>query len=113
MSAAYLLVLAAGLACVVLLDRRFRLFFWRSPARAAVVLVVGVLFFLAWDVAGIRLGIFARGETPFLTGLLLAPQLPLEEVFFLTFLCYLTMLLVVGSARMLAARRVPRPERLP
>jgi lycopene cyclase domain-containing protein len=110
-SAAYLLVLAAALACMVLLDRRFRLIFWHAPARAAAVLVVGVLFFLAWDVAGIRLGIFARGETPFLTGLLLAPQLPLEELFFLTFLCYLTMLLVTGCARMLAAWQVPRERR--
>ena len=69
------------------------------------------LLVLAAGLAGIRLGIFARGETPYLTGLLLAPQLPLEEAFFLTFLCYLTMLLATGSARMLAARRLPRPGR--
>lgn len=108
MSFAYLLALLAALACMALLDHRFRLFFWRAPGRAATVLVLGVLFFLAWDVCGIRLGIFSRGETSYLTGVLVAPQLPLEEVFFLTFLCYLTMLLVTGCDRMLAARRQDR-----
>lgn len=108
MSVAYLLALLGALACMVLLDHRFRLFFWRAPGRAAAVLVVGVLFFLAWDVCGIGLGIFSRGETPYLTGVVVAPQLPLEEVFFLTFLCYLTMLLLTGCDRMLAARRQGR-----
>jgi lycopene cyclase domain-containing protein len=53
--------------------------------------VLGVLFFLAWDLSGIGLGIFFRGETPFMTGVVIAPELPIEEVFFLTLLCYLTM----------------------
>lgn len=87
----YLLALLVALTGMVLLDRRFTLFFWRSAKRAAIVLVVGVLFFLAWDVAGIGLGIFFRGETSFMTGLVIAPELPIEEVFFLTLLCYLTM----------------------
>jgi ABC-type glycerol-3-phosphate transport system permease component len=37
------------------------------------------------------LGVFFRGETSFMTGLQVAPEVPLEEVFFLTLLCYLTM----------------------
>lgn len=109
MSAVYLLVLFGALACLVLVDHRFRLFFWHAPRRAAAVLVAGVLFFLGWDLCGIGLGIFRRGETSYLTGLLVAPQLPLEEAFFLTFLCYLTMVLSLGCARMLAARRERRP----
>ena len=91
MSVLYLLALAIALTGMVMLDRRFRLFFWRSAWRAAVVLVIGVVFFLVWDLAGIGLGIFFRGETSFMTGLQLAPELPLEELFFLTLLCYLTM----------------------
>lgn len=87
----YLVALVIALTGMVLLDRRFHLFFWRSARRAAIVLVVGVLFFLAWDLAGIGLGIFFRGETPFMTGLQLAPELPVEELFFLILLCYLTM----------------------
>lgn len=97
MSVAYLAALGLSLGAMVLLDMRFRLFFWRSPLRAAVVLAVGVLFFLAWDLLGIGFGIFHRGETPFMTGAHLGPELPLEEAFFLTFLCYLTMNLVHGT----------------
>jgi len=73
--------------------------------------VAGVLFLLAWDLLGIALGIFARGENPYMTGILLAPQLPLEELFFLTFLCYLVMVLLSGADHVLKAlqRRRKRP----
>lgn len=101
MSFAYFGVLGLSLCAMVLLDMRFRLFFWRSPVRAAVVLAVGVLFFLAWDLLGIGFGIFHRGETPFMTGVQLGPELPLEEAFFLAFLCYLTMNLVHGTQLLL------------
>ena len=87
----YLLALLIALTGMVVLDRRFRLFFWAAPRRAALVLLVGVAFFVAWDLAGIGLGIFFRGETEFMTGLQVAPELPVEELFFLTLLCYLTM----------------------
>lgn len=97
----YLLALGIALTGMVVLDRRFQLFFWRDVRRAAIVLVAGLVFFLAWDVAGIGLGIFFRGETEFMTGLQIAPELPLEEVFFLTLLCYLTMNLFSGVGRTL------------
>lgn len=87
----YLTALLLSLGGQVLMDHRFRLFFWRDARAATVVMVVGVLFFLAWDVAGITLGIFFRGVTDLMTGVLVAPELPLEEVFFLTLLCYVTM----------------------
>ncbi len=87
----YLVALLISLAGMVVLDRRFGLFFWRDARRARIVLPVGVLFFLVWDLFGVGLGIFFRGETEFMTGLLVAPEVPLEEVFFLTLLCYLTM----------------------
>jgi lycopene cyclase domain-containing protein len=97
----YLAALLVSLFGMVMLDRRFHLFFWRDVPRAAVTLLVGVVFFLIWDVVGIDLGIFFRGETSFMTGVLVATELPLEEVFFLTLLCYLTMNLL-AAARMLA-----------
>ncbi|WP_431277508.1 lycopene cyclase domain-containing protein [Leifsonia poae] len=105
MSVLYLLFLVLAIGCMVLLDRRFQLFFWRDARRATLVLVIGVAFFLLWDIFGIGLHIFARGESRFMTGIVLLPELPLEEVFFLAFLCYLTMILVTGSTRMLERRR--------
>lgn len=105
MSILYLAALLLAIGCMVLLDWRFRLFFWRDARRATIVLVIGVVFFVAWDVAGIALGIFARGETAVMTGLVLAPELPIEEPVFLAFLCYLTMVLVGGTRAILARGR--------
>ncbi|EYR63308.1 C50 carotenoid epsilon cyclase [Actinotalea ferrariae CF5-4] len=87
----YLAVLLVSITGMVVLDRRFRLFFWVAPARAAMVLLLGVSVFLLWDGFGILLGVFFRGQTEFMTGVLLAPELPLEELFFLVLLSYLTM----------------------
>lgn len=106
MSVLYLLTLLVSLAGMIVLDWRFRLFFWRSPGRAGLVLGLGVLFFLAWDLLGIGLGIFYRGETVLMTGLQLAPELPVEEFFFLAFLGYLTMNLVQGTRLVLERRAV-------
>ncbi|MBO3664710.1 lycopene cyclase domain-containing protein [Microbacterium stercoris] len=104
MSAVYLVCLLVSLAGVVLLDIRHRLFLGRAPRRALMVLAIGVAFFLAWDLLGIGLGIFFRAETEIMTGILLAPELPLEEPVFLLFLCELTMVLVNGAERLLARR---------
>src|ERR671912_412410 len=76
MTFVYLGVLLGGLICMVLLDVRYRLVFGAEGARAAIVLAIGVVFFLAWDLAGIALGIFHRGENAVSTGILLAPELP-------------------------------------
>lgn len=104
MSAAYLIALLVSLAGVVLLDVRHRLFLGRDPWRAALVLLLGTAFFLLWDLAGIGLGIFFRDDGAFATGILLAPELPVEEPIFLLFLCELTMVLVCGAEKVLAAR---------
>jgi lycopene cyclase domain-containing protein len=109
----YLLGLVVALAGMVVLDLRFRLFFWRAPVRAAIVLVVGVAFFLTWDVAGIGLGIFFRGDPALLVGVQLAPELPIEELFFLTLLCYLTMNAYAATSRWLSSRRSRRIETSP
>jgi lycopene cyclase domain-containing protein len=100
----YLVALSVSLFGMVMLDRRFRLFFFESPRRATIVLVTGVLFFLVWDLFGIGLGVFFRGETQFMTGLQVAPELPVEEIFFLTLLCYLTMNAFRGAQLALAAQ---------
>lgn len=87
----YLAALLVSITGMILLDRRHALFFWQDARRATVVLVTGLVFFLSWDLVGIDAGVFFRGEGPWMTGILLAPELPLEEVFFLTLLCYMTM----------------------
>jgi lycopene cyclase domain-containing protein len=105
MHALYLLALLVALTGMVMLDRRFHLFFWQDARRAAIVLVVGILFFLGWDLAGISSGIFFRGETVFMTGAQLAPELPLEEPFFLALLCYVAMDLYGAVSAMVRSRQ--------
>ena len=109
MSFLYLAALLVALGSMVLLDRRSRLFFWRDARRASIVLAIGVAFFLAWDLGGIGLHVFVRGASGIATGIVVAPELPLEEVFFLVFLCYLTMNLVAGADRVRNA--APRTAR--
>ncbi|GAB5079061.1 lycopene cyclase domain-containing protein [Arthrobacter sp. AD-310] len=108
-AAAYLVFLLLSLGCMVLLDQRLRLFFWQDARRAAVVLAAGLVFFLAWDVAGIWLGIFFRGHNETI-GIELAPELPLEEPVFLVFLCYLVMNLFQLFRRFVQEQPVPREK---
>lgn len=108
MGAVYLTALLLSLGCMLLLDWRFRLFFWRDAVSALVVTVVGLAFFLVWDVAGIANGIFLRGDAMIATGIVLAPELPLEEPVFLLFLVVCTMVLYTGAVRILAHRRTVR-----
>ena len=104
----YLGALLVSLAGMVVLDLRFRLFFAIAPVRAAIVLALGIAFFVVWDLAGIGAGIFFRGNPGLLTGVQVAPELPLEELFFLALLGYLTMNLY-GWLRSAAQRRVSKP----
>jgi lycopene cyclase domain-containing protein len=107
---AYLGALLLSLGGLALIDRRLRLAFWSHPRRTAVCLAVGVVAFLLWDVAGLLLGIFARGDSPHMTGLLLAPDLPVEEAVFLTLLCYVALLAWRWFDRQSALRQRSRGE---
>lgn len=107
MRAAYLVALLLSGGGLTLVDRRWHLLFWRDARRAAVVVGAGVAVLLVADLVGIALGLFFRAPTRVMTGLLLAPELPVEEPVFLAFLCYLTLLLVRGSERVLARRGTP------
>jgi lycopene cyclase domain-containing protein len=108
---AYLGALLVALGGLATLDRRHRLVFWADARRAAVCVGAGVVLFLLWDVAGLALGIFARGESPHMTGLLIAPELPVEEVFFLALLSYNALVAWRGFDR-LARRRAVRSDRV-
>jgi lycopene cyclase domain-containing protein len=110
-SALYLIALAVSLLGMVVLDRRFRLFFWVDPRRAAIVLAAGLALFVAWDLAGIATGVFFRGESAITTGLLLGPEFPIEEVLFLALLCYSAMNLFAGTERLLGWLRRRLRER--
>lgn len=101
----YLVFLLAGIGCMLLLDHRFKLLFWHDPAVALLITVVGTALFLVWDIAGIAAGVFLRGDALIASGIVLAPELPLEEPIFLVFLVLCTMVVFTGTMRILTARR--------
>ena len=102
---AYLGALLVSIGGIALLDRAHRLAFWSDWRLTAACVGIGVAGFLAWDLAGLALGIFARGDSPHMTGILLAPELPIEEVGFLTLLCYTALAAWRAFDRWVAERR--------
>lgn len=100
----YLAAICLSAVCMLLIDRRWQLYLFADWRRALGVQAVGVGMFLAWDLLCIQLGIFMRGPGPWQVGWQLAPELPVEEVFFLWFLCHFTMVLFAGIERVLAWR---------
>lgn len=98
MSFVYLGALLVAIAGSYALDYRHKLALSVNRKYICPILV-GVVFFLAWDIAGINLGIFFRGQGELLSGILLGPELPLEEVFFLFLLNYNGLLLIRAALR--------------
>lgn len=101
MPGAYLAAILVSTLGVALLDRRWRLAAWAAPAPTAVAVAVGTVFFVAWDAVGIAAGVFVKGDSPLFLGVDLAPHLPLEEPFFVAFLCYLALVTWAGARRVL------------
>ncbi len=104
-SLAYLGALLVSLAGLTAIDARYRVAVFDRPRQALLTIAIAVVAFLAWDAAGVGLGIFFIGDAPYLSGVLLAPEVPLEELFFLILLSYQTLLLWRWLDRRHRARR--------
>lgn len=102
MASAYLLSLLATIGCMVLCDWRWRLAFFHDARRAWLLSFVLVAAFLLWDVLGIATGTFFRGSAEYMTGLMLGPEMPVEEPVFLFFLVYLLLNLTMGARKVVA-----------
>jgi lycopene cyclase domain-containing protein len=89
----YLAALVGSLACIALVDRRWRLVLWADPRRGLLVVAVGVVFFLAWDLLAVHYGFYRQSGSDLMTGIQIAPDVPVEELFFVAFLCYVTLVL--------------------
>jgi lycopene cyclase domain-containing protein len=112
----YLLAILVSAGGIAALDARWRLAAWSAPWRTASAVGIGTAFFLAWDAVGIATGVFVKGDSLLLLGIDLAPQLPIEEPFFLAFLCYLGLVTWAAALRALgreaaADATAPPPER--
>ena len=102
--ATYLSGLIFSLVGLGLLDWRFRTAFTINKKAAAFAILIPTIFFILWDVAGIAMGIFFREDTSHLTGIVLAPEFPIEELFFLLLLNYTALTLFTTVSRVIKKR---------
>lgn len=96
----YLIALLVSIAGLAMLDRRFKLAFWHDSKRTMYVMIVSIIFFVAWDLLGIGLGIFFHGGSSYTLPVRLLPELPLEELLFLFLLNYTALLLYLGGNKL-------------
>jgi lycopene cyclase domain-containing protein len=101
----YLLAILLSAGGIAVIDARWRLAAWRAPLATAAAVAIGVVFFLAWDAVGIATEVFLKGDSPLFLGIDIAPDLPLEELFFLAFLCYLSLVVWAAAMRMLSSKQ--------
>jgi lycopene cyclase domain-containing protein len=92
----YLISLCIGIAGIAYIDYRYQLAFWFDARRTALTVLIGMCIFVVWDFVGIRLGIFFHGNSHYALPLRLLPEFPLEELFFLFLLCYVTLIIYRG-----------------
>ena len=78
---------------MVVLDKRYKLALFYNMRRTLVTVGIAVALFIVWDVFGIALGIFFSGESAYMSGIYLAPEFPIEELGFLAFLSYFTLVM--------------------
>lgn len=81
------------MAGIATLDWRYKLALFYDKKRALITILIGVAVFIVWDVFGIALGIFFSGQSHYMSGLYLGPEFPIEELLFISFLCYFTLVL--------------------
>ncbi|WP_314456735.1 lycopene cyclase domain-containing protein [uncultured Microbacterium sp.] len=100
----YLGAILFSLAGMIAIDVKFSLALRVAPLRTTLTVLIATAFFLVWDAVGIVTGVFVKGESPLFVGVELAPHLPLEEVFFLLFLSYLSVVMFAVFERRARAR---------
>lgn len=95
----YSLALVISLAGLAVLDQRYKLALWQEARRTLKTIGIAVCIFIVWDAIGIALGIFHHGGSAYALPFRIAPEFPLEELFFLILLCYVTLLLYRGASK--------------
>lgn len=95
----YFGALVISLGGLALIDWRHKLAFWYDRKRAFLTILISVIVFTVWDIVGIALGIFFHGNSRYTLPVRLGPEFPIEEILFLTLLCYVTLILFQASKK--------------
>ena len=93
MNYSYLIALLVSFVGMIVVDKRFALAYFYDRRATLLSVIVGVAVFILWDIIGIVRGIFFSGQSPYMSGIYLGPEFPIEEIIFLTFLCYFTLIM--------------------
>jgi lycopene cyclase domain-containing protein len=92
----YLGALMIAIAGMLILDARYKLAFWNNRNRTLKTLGLGMAVFIIWDALGIAFGIFLHGDSQYQLPFVIAPQFPIEELFFLFLLNYTALIVCRG-----------------
>ena len=88
----YLSALVLAFVAILLIDYRLRLAFYRDKKTTTYCLLASLGFFLAWDLTGVIADVFSTNQA-WVSGLhLISSNLPFEELVFLFFLGYITLI---------------------
>ena len=93
MQFAYIGALLFSIACLLVVDYRYKLAVSVQPRRTLKTLAIAIAVFIVWDLFGIALGIFSHGESIYSLPVQILPEFPVEELFFLLLLTYVTLLI--------------------
>lgn len=96
----YLIALLTSISGLALIDRKLKLAFWHDVTRTAKTLAAAITLFIIWDLWGIQLEIFFIGDSRYMLPFEVLPEFPIEELFFLFLLTYVTLLLYRGKDRL-------------
>jgi lycopene cyclase domain-containing protein len=58
-----------------------------------------MVMFIIWDILGIKFNIFFDGKSAYMLPIRLFPHFPVEEVFFLFLLVYVTLIVYRGAGK--------------
>jgi len=89
----YLSCLLVALGCLFFVDFRFKLAYFLDKKRTLITFMIAIPIFLLWDIMGIVLNIFSKGDSAYSLKFEIFKNFPIEEIFFLILLVYTTLIL--------------------
>ena len=95
----YLIGLVTSITGLAVIDYRYKLAIWHKAKPALLTIAIGIVVFIIWDLIGIRAEVFFKGSGEYMLPFEIIPEFPIEELFFLFLLCYVTLLLYRGFGR--------------
>ncbi|MET0715287.1 MAG: hypothetical protein ABWY57_10275 [Mycetocola sp.] len=93
MDFAYLAGIMVAFAGMAIIDWKWKVALFRDPGHTTMVVAITFIVLLLFDITGLLLGVFSAGSR--VMGIFLfSRDMPLEEIFLLTFFGYFTLIML-------------------